>query len=98
MSSKDGSTKPAGPAYAVPTSVLFRRVNDQMVLLNIQSEQYYGLDDVGADIVTRITADPLADALTTLSTDYGVGRDVLDRDVATLVDSLLVAGLLVRVA
>jgi len=98
MSSEGDSMTSDGPTYAVPSSVLFRRVNDQMVLLNIQNEQYYGLDDVGADIVTRITADPLADALTTLSTEYGVDRDVLDRDVAALVESLVVAGLLVRVA
>jgi hypothetical protein len=74
--------------------VLHREVDGQMVLLDLASEQYFGLNEVGADIVTRLTRQPLDEALSSLTADYEVEPDALRRDVNDLVDSLVGAGLL----
>ncbi len=67
-----------------------------MVLLDLETEQYFGLDDVGTDIVTRITEKPVAVALDELTAAYDVDREALRTDVDDLVASLLGAGLLRR--
>jgi hypothetical protein len=83
-------------SFALPTSVLHREVNKEMVLLNVESEQYFGLNEVGADIVKRLTDEPFETAMVALARDYDVHPDVLRRDVANLVDALVRAGLLER--
>ena len=90
-------TTPAQSSFEIPPSVLFREVDGQMVLLNIESEQYYGLNKVGADILTRLTSKPYAAALADLTRDYDVDPEILRRDIEALVDALVGAGLLNRV-
>lgn len=88
-------TKPAArPAYEVPATVLAREVDGQMVLLALHSEQYYGLDEVGAAILTRLLEQPYDQALDSLVADYDVPEQVLRGDVEVLVTRLLDAGLL----
>lgn len=93
--SGDVTTK-KGPSFGIPASVLYREVDQQMVLLNLESEQYYGLDQVGAHILGRIIEDPFEDALAALEREYEVDREVLHRDVENLVAALIAAGLLER--
>jgi hypothetical protein len=93
----DEMTTPEQPAYAMAPWVLHREIDGQMVLLNMESEQYFGLDDVGAEIVSRLISEPVGPAMTALERDYGVDAQMLARDVAALIDSLVAAGLLVEV-
>jgi hypothetical protein len=86
----------AVPSYRVPEGVLLREVDGEMVLLNLASEQYYGLNQVGADMVKRLTSQPEAAALQGLLTDYSVTPEVLQADLDALVDRLVQAGLLLR--
>jgi hypothetical protein len=65
-----------------------------MVLLNLRTEQYYGLDPIGAAIVTRLTRTSLTATADELCREYEVARDVLVSDVERLLDRLLDAGLL----
>jgi hypothetical protein len=67
-----------------------------MVLLDLESEQYYGLDAVGADIVTRLTSAPMDEAMAELRHTYDVDAGVLEADVGRLVTELLGVGLLER--
>ena len=85
------------PSFAIPPSVLYRDVDGQMVLLNLDTEQYYGLNEVGAHILGRITKEPFAVAFEGLVADYNVDRDLLNRDVDKIIDDLIAAGLLERV-
>jgi Coenzyme PQQ synthesis protein D (PqqD) len=85
------------PSFAIPANVLHRQVDGQMVLLDLDSERYFGLNEVGADIVTRLTQQPFASALAELTRDYEVDPAVLHRDVADLLDALMKARLLERV-
>jgi len=40
-----GDTLPS--QVQIPTEVLFQELEGESVLLNLQSERYYGLDDIG---------------------------------------------------
>lgn len=84
-------------SFEIPASVLFREVDGQMVLLNLESEQYYGLNAVGADIVTRLTSQPYGTAFAELARDYDVDLEVLRHDVEHLIEALERAGLVRRV-
>lgn len=93
----DRMTPSDRPAFAIPEGVLARQVDDEMVLLDLESEQYYGLDRVGADIVSRLTCEPEHEAVAALCRDYEVDDAILRTDVERLVAELLAAGLLTRV-
>ncbi len=89
---------PEKPSFEIPPTVLFREVDQQMVLLNIETEEYFGLNQVGADIITRLTSLPFASAFSALTRDYEVDPEILRRDTENLVERLVQAGLLHRVA
>lgn len=84
------------PTFQIPLHVLHREVDGEMVLLNLETESYFGLDPIGADIVARVTELPLDAALEALIATYAVEPEVLRRDVGDLVASLLDAGLIER--
>lgn len=89
--------EPFTPEFAFPEGVLAREVDGEMVLLNLRTEQYYGLDRVGADIVIRLTQGPKAAVLADLGGLYeDVSADQLRRDVDRLIEELVEAGLLDR--
>jgi hypothetical protein len=67
-----------------------------MVLLNLQTEEYFGLDPVGTNIVTRLTEQSSESAIEDLLVDYQVDPQVLRTDIEELVEKLMGAGLLVR--
>ena len=85
-----------GPDYLIPAQVYHRDVDGQMVLLNLDTEQYYGLDAVGSNIITRLTEVPWDEAIQALLADYEVDPAVLNDDIDALVAALLDAGLLER--
>jgi hypothetical protein len=84
------------PEYQIPPNVLFREVDGQLVLLNLETEQYFGLDEIGADMIRRITETTMDDAIAALTSSYEVDPDRLRADLRELVDSLLEAELLDR--
>jgi hypothetical protein len=84
------------PSFSFPEGVLARAVDGEMVVLNLKTEQYYGLDAVGADILTRLTQGPKDQVVSALCRDYEVDPRRLQSDVDRLVGELLAAGLLER--
>jgi hypothetical protein len=93
---EDAMAETEAPSFLLPEGVLTREVDGELVLLNLRTEEYYGLDPVGADIVSRLTSAPLATAVDALCRDYDVDADVLRADVDALIAELLDAGLLER--
>jgi hypothetical protein len=85
---------PGEAAFRIPSHVLYREVDGQMVLLDVEREEYFGLNEVGAEIVTEITAGSVDEALEALSGRYEVDPLTLRRDAEELIGSLLEAGLL----
>lgn len=84
------------PEFGFPPHVYFREIDGQMVLLNLENEEYFGLDPVGTNIVNHLTDEPYDAAMADLANQYEVDREVLRQDVAELVETLLAAGLLER--
>ena len=86
-----------GTTFEVPDHVLARRTGDEMVLLNLDNEQYYGLDEVGTRFWDLVAAGgSFGSAITTLLDEYEVERDVLERDLTALVGELSENGLVVE--
>ena len=83
---------------SLPDDVLFRTVGDEIVILDLQSGTYYGLDPVG----TRfwLLLDELHDfdaVVARMEEEFEIDRETLERDLLELVGALREAKLL-RVA
>jgi hypothetical protein len=75
--------------------VSWRRVDDEAVLLNVDTSEYYSLDPVGADLWERLgRGEALETAARAIAADYGVAPARVDADARDLVADLLSEGLL----
>jgi len=78
----------------VPENILFRELEGESVILNIDSESYLGLDDVGTRMwAVLTTSDSIQAAFETLQHEYDVEADVLRTDISELLDKLIENGL-----
>lgn len=74
--------------------VLTTQVGDELVLLNINTEIYYGIDPVGARIWAVVTtSDSIEHALEILVDEFDVELNTLKQDVETLVNNCVEYGL-----
>jgi hypothetical protein len=79
----------------VPEAVLISGLQEESVILNLDSERYYGLDDVGTRMFSVLTSsDSIESAFETLVAEYAVDREVLRGDLISLLDKLLEQGLI----
>ena len=79
---------------SVSGDVVAREVADQMMLLDLASGTYFGLDPVGARFWQLLEEGKSAtDARATLLEEYDVAPEVLDADLETLLDTLASNGL-----
>ena len=81
-------------AYVSPHA-LFQEIDGQCVLLNLQTEHYYSLDDVGT-CMWQLLMEHHRVALVgeQLLDEYDVDRATLYRDLGNLITELVQAGLL----
>ena len=78
----------------VPKDVLISRLQEESVLLNLDNESYYGLDDVGTRMLSVLnSSDSVQSAWLQLVDEYDVDREVLRDDLVSLVERLLERGL-----
>ena len=81
----------------VPADVLISNLQGESVILNLDSERYFGLDDVGTRFLSVLTtSDSIEAAYNTLVTEYNVDGAVLRNDLLALVENLVNQGLLIR--
>ena len=105
--SQDSPPAPAAPVpEPVTRSVLTRRVRfkpdvmiqqvgGESVLLDLQSEEYFGLDPVGTRMMTLINETAsVAVALTQLLEEYEIDRPTLETDAIALIAECAAHGLL----
>lgn len=90
---------PEGPdlpgEISVPESVLFRELEGESVLLELDAEQYYGLDDVGTRMWLALTRnDTVQGAFEELLGEYDVEPARLRRDLLELLRRLQESGLM----
>lgn len=82
-------------AVAIGDSVLYQELEDELVLLNMTTQQYYGLNNVGAQMWKSLmetgTVTATSDALGRI---YDAQPSVIQADLEALVRDLLKAGLL----
>src|SRR5215217_6427095 len=86
---------------SLPTQVvispeaLFQELEGETVLLNLESERYYGLDDVGTRMWQLLAENgDVGAAYTQLLQEYDVEAEQLEADLGTLIGRLAEAGLL----
>ena len=78
----------------VPDDVLISRLQEESVILNLDSERYYGLDDVGTRMLSVLsTSSSIEAAYELLLEEYDVDGEVLRRDLLSLVEQLVDRGL-----
>lgn len=78
----------------VPDHVATRELDGELVLLNFDTERYFGLDEVGSRILEVLRAAPTIDSgIPTLLEEFEVDESQLRSDVAALLGSLLDGGL-----
>jgi hypothetical protein len=80
---------------AVPERVLFRELGGEAVLLNLASESYFGLDEVGTAMWSALVEHAsVASALPAILDRYDADVGVMERDLIGLVERLVEHGLL----
>jgi hypothetical protein len=79
----------------ISEDVLFQEVSGETVLLDLASEQYFGLDAVGTRIWALLNEGAAAEAVVdTLLAEYAVERETLAADVDELLARLAEVGLI----
>jgi Coenzyme PQQ synthesis protein D (PqqD) len=81
----------------VPDDVLISNLQEESVILNLDSERYYGLGDVGTRFLSVLnTADSIEAAYEVLRDEYEVDAQELRHDLLELVEDLVGQGILIR--
>ncbi len=79
----------------IPDGVLISKLQDESVILNLDSERYFGLDDVGTRFLSVLTtSESIEAAYQTLVKEYDVDSEVLRQDLLELVQNLVEQGLI----
>jgi hypothetical protein len=79
----------------VPKHVLVRFLGKEIVLLNLESECYYGLDEMGTRMWQVVTAAPsVENAYEALLSEYDVTPELLRQNLSEILGRLVDLGLL----
>jgi hypothetical protein len=82
--------------FNISDDVIHQPVQEEVVLLNLKSQQYYSLDDVGSRMWNLLLEHRDIDIVSSiLLREYKVDSDRLRTDVEALVAQLAQAGILV---
>ena len=80
---------------SAPADVLVSQLAGESVILNLNSECYFGLDEMGTNMWTALTkAESIQAAYDSLLAEYDVSPDQLKQDLTELLDKLIDKGLL----
>lgn len=83
-----------GRAFATPR-VLCKDLGDEAVLLDLDTETYFGLNAAGSRLWTLLTTSPtIRDAFAAMLDEFEVAPDELERDMTALITDLIDRGLL----
>jgi len=78
-----------------PEQVLMRQVGNEMVMLNLGSENYYGLNDVGAQLMRHAEGGAaLHEIANRLLAEFDVSPEQLESDLCRVAAQLLAVGLI----
>lgn len=95
MYSKPTTNDTNNQAITVGNSVLFQEVGGEVVLLDIESGEYYGLNEVGSRIWTLIQEERTESGiLSTMLKEYDVSEFVLASDIKQFLTKLQAKGII----
>lgn len=78
----------------IPDDVLISHLQDESVILNLDSERYFGLDDVGTRMLSVLSeSNSIEAAYELLLDEYDIDPPVLRQDLTSLIENLLQQGL-----
>ena len=81
--------------FNISDEVLSQEVNGETVLLDLEGESYFGLNEVGTRVWQLLQSKPtIGETMDTLADEYDVSRKLLESDVGELLDKLADAGLI----
>ena len=81
----------------VAEDVLISDLQEESVILNLESERYYGLDKVGTRFLSVLnTSESIEAAYEVLRDEYEVDPQSLRQDLLDLIENLLQQGILIR--
>ena len=81
--------------FSIPEHVLARKLDDEMVLLNLDSGEYFGLNDTGTRVWELLADGKSRDQVVErLIEEFEVAAEVASSHVAKLCEELVTAGLL----
>jgi hypothetical protein len=84
-----------GDRATAPAHVLVRYLDKESVLLNLETEKYFGLDQTGTRMWQLITASPCIDsAYQELLAEFDVEPELLRANLTDLLSRLVESGLL----
>ncbi len=94
MSDSSDSRQLLTRSVAVPEHVVSRAFDRETVVLNIRTGAYHGLNPVAARMVEALREVPTpAAAVAPLAAEFGQPEEVIERDLAKLVEGLAERGL-----
>ena len=83
--------------FDLPANVAARRVGEETVILDLESGNYFSLDDIGTRIWELLSqGSSLAEVCTAVLEEYEVDRAQLEQDITALTQELLDQGLILR--
>jgi Coenzyme PQQ synthesis protein D (PqqD) len=81
--------------YQLAPEVLSQGIDAETILLDMKSENYFGLNDVGSQVLEILkTGTDLETLMDGMLKIYDVERTILKKDIAELLQELLNAGLI----
>lgn len=81
-------------AFATPRA-LCKDLGDEIVLLDLETETYFGLNPIGSRFWHLATTAPtIRDAIAVMIEEYDVAPEELERDMTALLEDLVGRGLL----
>ena len=85
----------AGQRFAAPEHVLVRELEGEAVLLDLEREVYFGLDEVATRFwVLLTTSGSVQAAFDAILKEFDVVPEVLEEDLSSLIRELVARGLL----
>jgi len=82
---------------SVPGNVMARRVGDEVIILDLNGGEYFGLPDVAGRIWELLDdGKSLLEAAGLIAAEFGVDRSTAENDLLRLVDELCGKGLLIE--
>ncbi len=99
MISAEAEASPASKLFSrrvsVPSEVMASHLGGEIVLLNLTTETYFGLDEVGAAMWDAVTHSPsLEQAFLCLASEFDVDEETLSIDLRRFLDQLSAHGLI----